>query len=58
MLREQLEAGILAGTWKGLKMSHYEEQMKRVKRFDKEPELETKHPAQKVVQFDDMGNLI
>ena len=58
VLRDQLEAGILAGTWKGLKMSHYEEQMKRVKRFDKEPEKEIKHPAQKVVQFDEMGNLI
>jgi len=58
VLRDQLEAGILAGTWKGLKMSHYEEQMKRVKRFDKEPEKEVIHPAQKVVQFDEMGNLI
>ena len=58
VLRDQLEAGILAGTWKGLKMSHYEEQLKRVKRFDKEPEKEVIHPAQKVVQFDEMGNLI
>ena len=58
VLRDQLEAGILAGTWKGLKLSHYEEQLKRVKRFDKEPEKEIKHPAQKVVQFDEMGNLI
>ena len=58
VLRDQLEAGILAGTWKGLKMSHYEEQMKRVKRFDKEPEKEVIHPAQRVVQFDEMGNLI
>ena len=58
VLRDQLEAGILAGTWKGLKMSHYEEQIKRVKRFDKEPEKEVIHPAQRVVQFDEMGNLI
>ena len=58
ILRDQLEAGILAGTWKGLKMSHYEEQLKRVKRFDKEPEKEVIHPAQRVVQFDEMGNLI
>ena len=57
-LRDQLEAGILAGTWKGLKMSHYEEQLKRAKRFDKEPEKEVIHPAQRVVQFDEMGNLI
>ena len=55
ILRDQLEAGILAGTWKGLKVSHYEEQLKRVKRFDKEPKV---HPNQKVVQFDEMGNLI
>jgi len=58
VLRDQLEAGILAGTWKGLKISNYEEQMKRVKRFAKEPESEIQHPAQKLVQFDVMGNLI
>ena len=57
-LRDQLEAGILAGTWKGLKVSHYEEQLKRIKRFDKEPEKEIKHPAQKVVKFDEMGRII
>ena len=56
VLRDQLEAGILAGTWKGLKISNYEEQLKRVTRFAKEPEPETKAP--KYVQFDDMGNLI
>jgi len=39
-------------------MSHYEEQLKRAKRFDKEPEKEVIHPAQRVVQFDEMGNLI
>ncbi len=58
ILRDQLEAGILAGTWKGLKLSHYEEQLKRVKRFEKEPEKEIKHPAYKVLQFDDMGRII
>jgi len=58
VLRDQLEAGILNGTWKGLKISNYEEQLKRATRFAKEPETETKHPAQKLVQFDDMGNLI
>ena len=56
VLRDQLEAGILAGTWKGLKISNYEEQLKRVTRFAKEPETETKAP--KYVQFDGMGNLI
>ena len=58
VLRDQLEAGILNGTWKGLKISNYEEQLKRATRFAKESETETKHPAQKLVQFDDMGNLI
>ena len=58
VLRDQLEAGILNGTWKGLKISNYEEQLKRATRFAKEPETETKHPNQKVVQFDGMGNLI
>ncbi len=58
ILRSQLEAGILAGTWKGLKLSHYEEQQQRINRFNKEPEATTTHPNQKVVQFDDMGNLI
>ena len=58
VLRDQLEAGILAGTWKGLKISNYEEQLKRVTRFAKEPEPEIQHPAQKLVQFDGMGNLI
>ena len=58
ILKDQLEAGILAGTWKGLKLSHYEEQQQRMNRFNKEPEPTTTHPNQKVVQFDDMGNLI
>jgi len=58
ILKDQLEAGILAGTWKGLKLSHYEEQQQRMNRFNKEPETSVMHPNQKVVQFDDMGNLI
>ena len=58
ILKDQLEAGILAGTWKGLKLSHYEEQQQRINRFNKEPEQTATHPNQKVVQFDDMGNLI
>jgi len=58
ILKDQLEAGILAGTWKGLKLSHYEEQQQRMNRFNKEPEISAMHPNQKVVQFDDMGNLI
>jgi len=58
ILKDQLEAGILAGTWKGLKLSHYEEQQQRMNRFNKEPETIAMHPNQKLVQFDDMGNLI
>ena len=58
VLKDQLDAGTLAGTWKGLKLSHYEEQLKRINRFEKEPEPTTQHPNQKVVQFDEMGNLI
>ena len=58
ILKDQLEAGILAGTWKGLKLSHYEEQQQRINRFNKEPEQTATHPNQKVVQFDDNGFLI
>ncbi len=57
-LKDQLDAGVLAGTWKGLKLSNYEEQQQRINRFNKEPEQTATHPNQKVVQFDDMGNLI
>jgi len=57
-LKDQLDAGVLAGTWKGLKLSNYEEQQKRINRFNKEPEQTATHPNQNVVQFDDMGNLI
>tara|TARA_A100000164_G_scaffold377954_1_gene418409 strand:+ start:2232 stop:2813 length:582 start_codon:yes stop_codon:yes gene_type:complete len=57
-LKDQLDAGVLAGTWKGLKLSNYEEQQKRINRFNKEPEQTSTHPNQKVVQFDDMGNII
>ncbi len=58
VLKDQLDAGVLAGTWKGLKLSNYEEQQQRINRFNKEPEQTATHPNQKVVQFDDMGNLI
>lgn len=58
VLKDQLDAGVLSGTWKGLKLSNYEEQQKRINRFNKEPEQTAKHPNQKVVQFDDMGNII
>jgi len=58
VLKDQLDAGVLAGTWKGLKLSNYEEQQQRINRFNKEPEQTSTHPNQKVVQFDDNGFLI
>ena len=58
VLKDQLDAGILAGTWKGLKLSNYEEQQQRINRFNKEPESSVMHPNQKVVQFDEFNRII
>jgi len=58
VLKDQLDAGILAGTWKGCTIKNYEEQQQRINRFNKEPEQTATHPNQKVVQFDDNGFLI
>ena len=55
VLRDQLEAGILAGTWKGCTIKNYESIRKINNSFVKEEKV---HPNQKVVQFDEMGNLI
>ena len=56
ILRDQLEAGILAGTWKGCTIKNYETISKiNNKGFVEENKP---HPNQKVVQFDEMGNLI
>ena len=55
ILRDQLEAGILAGTWKGCTIKNYESINKINKGFVEEEKV---HPNQKVVQFDEMGNLI
>ena len=56
VLRDQLEAGILAGTWKGCTIKNYETISKiNNKGFVEENKP---HPNQKVVQFDEMGNLI
>ena len=56
ILRDQLEAGILAGTWKGCTIKNYETISKiNNKGFVEENKP---HPNQKLVQFDDMGNLI
>ncbi len=57
-LKDQLDAGILAGTWKGCTIKNYEEQQQRINRFNKEPELTTMHPNQKVAEFDEYGRLI
>ena len=51
---EQLEMGILDGSWKGLKMANYEEQLKRRNKYNYEPD-NVKHPAQQVTTFDDFG---
>ena len=57
-LKDQLDAGILAGTWKGCTIKNYEEQQQRINRYNKEPELTTMHPNQKVAEFDEYGRLI
>ena len=55
ILRDQLEAGILAGTWKGCTIKNYESIRKINNSFVEEEKV---HPNQKVVQFDEMGILI
>ena len=55
VLKDQLEAGILAGTWKGCTIKNYESIRKINNVFVEEEKV---HPNQKVVQFDEMGNLI
>ena len=55
ILKDQLEAGILAGTWKGCTIKNYESIKKINNPYVEEEKV---HPNQKVVQFDDMGNLI
>ena len=55
VLRDQLEAGILAGTWKGCTIKNYESIRKINNNFVEEEKV---HPNQKVVQFDEMGILI
>ena len=58
VLKDQLDAGILAGTWKGCTIKNYEEQQQRINRFNKEPEQTTMHPNQKVAEVDEYGRLI
>ena len=55
ILRDQLEAGILAGTWKGCTIKNYESIRKINNPYVEEEKV---HPNQKVVQFDEMGNIV
>ena len=55
ILKDQLQAGILAGTWKGCTIKNYESIRKINNPYVEEEKV---HPNQKVVQFDDMGNII
>ena len=56
VLRDQLEQGILAGTWKGCTIKNYESISKiNNKGFVEENKP---HPNQKIVQFDNDGFLI
>lgn len=55
VLLDQLDAGILAGSWKGCTIKNYESIRKINNSFVEEEKV---HPNQKVVQFDEMGNLI
>ena len=55
VLKDQLDAGILAGTWKGCTIKNYESIRKINNPYVEEEKV---HPNQKVVQFDEMGNLI
>jgi len=55
ILKEQLQAGILAGTWKGLTIKNYESIKKINTNFKQE---EIAHPNQKVAKFDEYGRLI
>ena len=56
VLRDQLEAGILAGSWKGCTVKNYESITKITNKGSVEEEKV--HPNQKVVQFDETGNII
>ena len=55
VLLDQLDAGILAGSWKGCTIKNYESINKINKGFIEEEKV---HPNQKVVKFDEMGNII
>ena len=56
ILRDQLEAGILAGTWKGCTIKNYE----TISKINNKGFIEENkpHPNQKIVKFDNDGFLI
>ena len=56
ILKDQLEAGILAGTWKGCTIKNYE----TISKINNKSFIEENkpHPNQKIVQFDNDGFLI
>ena len=55
VLKDQLETGILNGTWKGCTIKNYESIRKINNPYVEEEKV---HPNQKVVKFDEMGNII
>ena len=54
-LKDQLDAGILAGSWKGCTIKNYESIQKINTKFLEDEKV---HPNQKVAEFDEFGRLI
>ena len=55
VLLDQLDAGILAGSWKGCTIKNYESIQKINSKFIEDEKV---HPNQKVAEFDEFGRLI
>ena len=55
VLLDQLDAGILAGSWKGCTIKNYESIQKINTKFIEDEKI---HPNQKVAEFDEYGRLI
>ena len=55
VLLDQLDAGILAGSWKGCTIKNYESIQKINNKFIEDEKV---HPNQKVAEFDEYGRLI
>ena len=55
VLLDQLDAGILAGSWKGCTIKNYESIQKINTKFIEDEKV---HPNQKVAEFDEYGRLI